>query len=298
MSGRTLGCVLVVLAACKAQISGAPGDPVLVDSGAEPIDAGPVADAALGAWGKPAKVAVASSTTVGEDDLALSADTRELFFAIDTGTNGKDLYYASRASATAAWTTPVALAFNSATQSDETPRLSADEKTLYFASSRAGNGTLDIYMTTRSAPGATIWSTPVQLTVSTATLIEKWYAPCGARYILAQTHAATGSDLMEGTAGGAAPTLLAELNSPQNEIGASLTPDCLTIYFASNRAGTVALYTSKRASLAAPFAPPTLMTEFAAVGGNQEDPWLSPDGRTFGFVSDVAGTKDLYLSTR
>lgn len=31
-----------------------------------------------------------------------------------------------------------------------------------------------------------------------------------------------------------------------------------------------------------------------ALGGNQEDPWLSPDGRTFAFASD----KDIFLSTR
>jgi len=47
-----------------------------------------------------------------------------------------------------------------------------------------------------------------------------------------------------------------------------------------------------------PWAPPTPITDFKMLGGSQEDPWLSPDGHTFVFVSDVAGTKDVYISTR
>jgi Tol biopolymer transport system component len=299
-----MSCVLVLVTACEVRISGAPGDGLAVDAAAEPSDALGGPDSlggpdALGPWSKPAKVAVASSAA-SEDDVALSADTRELFFAKDTGANGKDLYYASRDSATAPWTTPLALAFNSATQSDETPRLSADEKTLYFASGRAGNGTLDIYAATRAAPRSTAWSPPVRLTVSTTTRSEKWYTPCGDRYVMVQDQAATGSDLVEGTVGGGAPTLLTPLNSTQNETGVSLTPDCLTVYFASIRSGSRVIYTARRASLTAAFTAPAPVIDFAIPGGdaNQGDPWLAPDGRTFAFESDAAGSRDLYLSTR
>lgn len=39
---------------------------------------------------------------------------------------------------------------------------------------------------------------------------------------------------------------------------------------------------------------------YAIAGGTgaQEDPWRSPDARTFVFASDAAGTKDIHLSTR
>jgi len=105
---------------------------------------------------------------------------------------------------------------------------------------------------------------------------------------------------MEGTIGGA-PVEIAALNSAQNETGAFVTPDCLTVYFASTRSGTALIYTAKRAAIGQPFAAPTVVTDFKLpAGASQEDPWLSPDGRTFAFASDVAGNgnKDVYLSTR
>jgi hypothetical protein len=48
----------------------------------------------------------------------------------------------------------------------------------------------------------------------------------------------------------------------------------------------------------APWSTPTVFTEFAAIGGAQEDPWMSPDMRIFSFVSNVSGTKDQYIVTR
>jgi hypothetical protein len=302
---------LVLLAACEARISGAPGGSGLDDATPTGDDAADgVADAAvdapadalvLGPWSTPTKISLVSSTTADEDDATLSSNALEMIYAIDGGVNGKDLYYASRASAAAPWTAGVKLGFNSGTQSDETPRLSTDDKTLFFASGRAGKGNLDIYTVTRAAAGSTTWGTPQPLaTVNTGTLTEKWYMPCGTHYILAQSTTANGTDLLEGTIGGAAPTPITELNSAQNETGTLLTPDCLTIYFASARANPTMIYTSHRTSLTAPWQPPSAVTDFKITGGNgnQEDPWLSPDGRTFVFASDAAGTKDLYISTR
>ena len=94
--------------------------------------------------------------------------------------------------------------------------------------------------------------------------------------------------------------LIAKLSSPANDTGAFLTRDCLTIFFASNRSGTSVIYTAHRDLVDDPWPAPSPVTEFAIPGGNgnQEDPWLSPDGHTFAFASDAAGTKDIYLSSR
>ena len=303
MPRRSTYGFLLLLAACEARIAGAPREPGAdVDAGADPSDAAGSGDAGMIApWSTPAPVSVAATTTAIEDDVTLSSDTLEMFFAIDTGNAGKDLYYTARSSPTGTWTKPILLAFNSATQSDETPRLSADDRTLYYASGRAGNGTLDIYSVTRAVAGGTTWSAPSRLAgINTTTLTEKWYMPCGTNhYVMVQTQTATLADLVEGTVGSAS-TPIGELNSAQNETGTFVTSDCLTIYFASNRSGTSMLYTSSRASLTAKFAPPTVVTDFMIPGGNgnEEDPWMSPDGRTFAFASDAAGTKDVYLSTR
>ena len=57
-----------------------------------------------------------------------------------------------------------------------------------------------------------------------------------------------------------------------------------------------ALYTSTRASLADPWQAPTVVTDFGLK--DEQDPWMAPDGRTFIFASDAAGTNDIYVSTR
>lgn len=296
--------LLVLLSACKAQINGAPAPEVDaaapgIDAAAPGIDApAPTTDAptVLGAWSMPQKIDVASSGLV-EDDVTLSANTLELFFAI-TGAKGKDLFYATRTSPTGAWTAPVPLAFNSASQSDETPRLSADDKTLYFASGRGGNGTLDIYKTTRSAAGSTDWTTPVALdsSVNTPTLNEKWFMLCTAdHYVMVQ-----GANLVEGFLGGAGPVQATPLNASGSQTGTLLTPDCLTIYFASSRSRPTRMFHAERARATDAWGAPSEVLDFASLGGDQEDPWISPDQRTFAFARDAVGgsNKDLYLSTR
>jgi Tol biopolymer transport system component len=194
------------------------------------------------------------------------------------------------------------LPFNS-DASDETPRLSADDKTLYFATGRDDNGTLDIYKVSRPAAGSTAWGTPAPVTeVNTTTLSEKWFMPCGTdHYLMAQSEPGVQPDLVEGTLGGPAATVIDELRSPQNDTGVFVTPDCLTVYFASTRSGASRIYRSHRMSIKARWDDPGLVDDFVmTIGGNQEDPWLSPDTRMFVFVSDAAGAgnKDVYVSTR
>ncbi|MEO7736229.1 MAG: hypothetical protein ABIY55_35045 [Kofleriaceae bacterium] len=296
---------LLLLFACKAQISGAPVPDVDVDA-APMIDAPPLiidtppltidAPPPLGAWSMPQKIDVASSGSV-EDDVTLSSNTLELFFAINTA-KGKDLFYSSRASTTSPWTLAAPVSFNSSSQSDETPRLSADDKTLYFASGRGGNGTLDIYKTTRPAAGSTAWTLPVPLdnTVNTTASNEKWFMLCTAdHYLMVQ-----GTSLVEGFIGGAGAVPAAPLNATGSQTGTFVTPDCLTIYFASSRSGQTRLFHSQRAQVTDPWDDPSEVLDFATLGGNQEDPWIAPDQRTFAFASDAvaAGNKDLYLSTR
>ena len=295
---------LMLLAACEARISDAPDEHGTIDAGsgddAAAIDAPSDGTAMLGPWSAPAKVPQAS-TTAAEDDATLSSNALEMIFAID-GTNGKVLYYSSRASKAVPWSAPVKLPFNG-TLSDETPRLSADDKTLYFASDRALKGNLDIYSVSHPTPDALSWGTPQPLTSVNTPLTEKWYMPCGTnRYIMVQGTATNGTDLVEGTLGGvAAPTAITALNSMQSETGTLVSQDCLTIYFASARTTPQMIYKSHRTSLAAPWSNPAAV-DFPISGGNgnQEDPWMSIDGRTFVFASDAAsvGNKDIYISTR
>lgn len=285
-------------AACGVRLDG--NQPTGPD-GSQPTPDAPAGDdamadgpPALGPWGTPTLVPGASTTAI-EDDGSLSSTTLEMVFAVvdPAQNNTKDLYYMSRASATAAWSAPQKLGFNT-TSSEETPRFSADDLTLYFASNRAGGpGLLDIYKVTRSAVGAA-WGAAQLVSGVSTTAGEKWYMPCAAdnTYLVILD-----TNIGQGTVG-SAPMVCAELSSAQTETGTFLSRDCKTVYFASNRSGTNKLYMATRASTTATWGTPTEVVDFAGLGGAQEDPWLAPDLRTFVFVSNVSGTKDVYISTR
>ncbi|MCW5806127.1 MAG: PD40 domain-containing protein [Deltaproteobacteria bacterium] len=296
------GLALVVVAGCGAQLGGGGG----LDGGDNPLaDADLVAppdapaDAApLGPFGTPRKLGAASAANAAEDDPTLSSTGLELVFArVDPNDgNRKHLFYAQRASTADDFTTATRLPFDLNGKTEQTPRFSADDKTLYFATDRAPSvGNLDIYAVAHPAPGNN-WGTPAPVAGVNTAGVDKWFMPCGTqgRYLVIQ-----GTNLAEGTLGAGTATVVAELNGATGtETGTFLTQDCLTIYFASDRSGKTLLYTSTRTSVAAPWATPTVFADFAALGGDQQDPYLSPDGRTFVFVSDVGGTNDCYIATR
>jgi hypothetical protein len=288
-------------AACQVQLGSVPGNPdgkpADPDAGGGGPD-GAIDAAPLGAWGRPQAVPGASTGAV-EDDGSLSSNALEMVFSVVDAAAGntKDLYYMSRPSPMGPWTTPVKLPFNTTT-SEETPRFSPDDKTLYFASGRAGGpGNLDIYRVTRNMAGPSgTWGTPALVPGVSTTGVDKWFMPCAADNTTYLT--ILGNDIGEGTLGNA-PTVNAVLSSATGtETGTFLSKDCLTVFFASTRSGTNMIYTSTRTAIGAQWSAPTLVTDFMQIGGAQEDPWMSPDLRTFALVSDSGGTKDVYISTR
>lgn len=304
MPRPTTSCLLLLLASCGAHISADQG--AVQDAGATGDDGVPPAipDAAgdavmLGPWSPPATITVAA-TTAGEDDVTMSSNALEMIFAI-AGTAGKDLYYTSRTAIGAPWKPIEKLPFDTSTTSEETPRFSGDNLTLYFASDQGTSGTLDIFAVTRPTTGTNAaWSKPQLITAVSGAGVDKWFAPCGAdRYAVVRDSTNTGTDLYEGTLGGRGPQPIDVLNSASNETGAFLTQDCLTIYFASNRNTRTQIFVSHRTAIGQPWQPPQPVDDFKLGGAdNQQDPWLSADGRSFAFASDANGNNDVYLSTR
>jgi hypothetical protein len=296
MGIRLTLCLMGLVCACSARL----GDPGSHD---EPVDAttthldsssNPDAPVMLGAWGTPTAIPGASSATNAEDDLTLSSTATELIYAVQPSGGNKDLYVMTRPTRNDAWGAPTAIANLNTTGTEESPRLSANDLDLYFG--RDG----DIYKTSRTAVGQP-WGTPSVVSGSGNTAsYEKWLAVCGTNhFMVSRDNGATGQDLFEGTLGSAG-TLVAELSSANSEISTFLSPDCLTVYFASNRSGQTALYTSTRTSMALPWnAPSPVGTPFDQ-GTDNEDGWISTDQRIFAFASvrNGAANKDLYISTR
>lgn len=291
------GLVIIAIAltgACEARLGGENGD---TDAGSDgPLFStdGPGPDAPLGNFGTPQPIAIAA-TAAQEDDGTLSHDGLELVFAVATA-GQKDLFYSSRPDLQSAFGPATMLPFSLPTTSEETPRFGADDLTLFFAKT-VGTGNLDIHRVTRPNTGpAAAWGTPSLVQGVNSAVVDKWFMPCdGNRYLQV-----VGADLAEGVLGAGLPTVVAELSSANSETGPFVTKDCLHVTFASTRSDgtTNKLYTSARTAVDQPWSTPVLLDTFAALGGGQQDPFISDDTRTFVLVSNISGTNDLYISTR
>jgi Tol biopolymer transport system component len=175
--------------------------------------------------------------------------------------------------------------------------LSADGLVLYFASNRAGGlGSDDIWMATR-ADRTSPFGAPVLVPGASSPQSDRTYTPCGDdRYVMISFRTGNG-DVYEGTVG-QAPTLVAALSSTGTETGTFATPDCLELWFASNRDGDIDLYRAHRAAVTDPWIFDGKVTALSTTGVNESDPWLSADRRRLVFASDADGELDTYVVTR
>ena len=106
-----------------------------------------------GTWGPATLVPELNSSPTTENRPTIRADGLEIFFYSDRpGSATSDLWTATRPSIDAAWSSPTNLgAIVNSDAADVHPGLSADAKTLIFASTRTGTlGGNDLYMTTRA----------------------------------------------------------------------------------------------------------------------------------------------------
>src|SRR5262249_13759561 len=156
--GRGLVTGVALLCACNAKLGAIPsGDgPLPIDSRLPPDT--PVVDSAP-TWATPNSIAGANDAVLIEDDCTLDSTATELIYSVvdPAGTTGKDLYVMTRASTQVPFSNPQPLTIFNTTLTEESPRLTPDNLTLYFG--RGG----DIFMSQRSAVGAA-WGAPVAVT--------------------------------------------------------------------------------------------------------------------------------------
>ena len=68
--------------------------------------------------------------------------------------------------------------------------------------------------------------------------------------------------------------------------------------FHSNRTGDTEIFRTRRAAKGQPFEAPVAVDELNESVFDDQDPWLSPDGRTIMFASNRTGDSELYTATR
>jgi Tol biopolymer transport system component len=115
------------------------------DSDIYVVDVGP-----NGFLGRPALVA-SINTTFDDSRPNVRQDTREIFVDSNRpGSQGVDIWTATRESATTAWSAPINVASVNSAGNETRAYLSGDGTTLYFGSTRSdAEGSSDLYLATR-----------------------------------------------------------------------------------------------------------------------------------------------------
>lgn len=232
-----------------------------------------------------------SSDGLPEDDVTLNAAETEMILAIVNG--DKSLYTSRRANATAAWSAPARIDILHTTGSDSAARLSADELSLYYGTTRNG-ASEDIWRSQRDTL-TSAWKTPTVVPMVNANnASDRWYQPCGGKYVMISNRNTDNYDLYEGTEG-QAPTRLALSSDGNDDLSPFLTPDCLILYWST--AGE--LYMATRATMADPWVAKGAAAGLSNANASEQDPWMSVDRKRMYYASNADGNEyDIYMATR
>jgi hypothetical protein len=230
-------------------------------------------------------------------------------YGAQTLSGDQDMWVAMRPSRAAPFGTLTFLTEINSTSIEANPFLSADGRSLYFASDRAGGtGNRDLWVARRAAttgpfdPASPITSVNSVDTDGSPGLTADELAiffnssrtgSTGASSLWTATRAST----LEAFG---APAEMTALSSPQTELSPGITPDGLTLFFVSDRAGTLGnldLWLSQRVSRAASFGAPVHLDTLSS-SGIEDDPQPTADGMTLYFSSNRSGAFRIYRATR
>lgn len=268
------------------------------------------------AFGTPEVVAVAGLTSGSSlYTPALSADGATLLFSSLSAGAG-NIYSATRSDRGPVFGTASTSAFNlvNTSASETSPRFSSDGLRLYLSSDVAvpqATGGGDLYVTTRTSTTSS-FGIPTALTALNSTALDElgWLSTDQLRIYFSSTRASSsaGANLWSSqrsvsSSAFDAPRPITELNTEANDQTPSLSPDELTIYFASDRGGMGSsgksdIWTSTRPDTASPFGAAVALANVNSAD-DELDVSLSRDGSELFFSSDRAGAEHvLWRSTR
>jgi Tol biopolymer transport system component len=229
----------------------------------------------------------------------VSADETELFFT--SGREGQqDLFVSTRPNKKATWGDPVNLGapINDSISDDFSPRLSSDGRALYFASfNRSGGfGKGDMYVATRASRQHP-WGHATNLGPRLNTdAFEAFPTPSADGTMLyfnrSTTFDSQDSDIWVTARAGpedewSAPQRAPNgINSERAEFSPSLSTDGNTLYFASERSGSIEMWVSRRGDRTQDWgAPERLGADVNVPRSMTLAPFISTDQRSLYFMS-------------
>jgi len=240
-----------------------------------------------------------------EDDPTLRGDMLEIYFSRTMGPpHTEDIYRATRGSLTEDFAGVERVDELSIMDfADASPEISSDGLVISFSGQWPdGPGANDVMISTRKDLHSP-WAEPARIDELTTPSDDGSLATNGdgtVGYLCRDFGGGPYWELMRTTYAGswADAVALDGLNSDGKDCSPWLDADETELWFSSVRPGSFAGENIWRAAIvagdtAAPVAVDELNTD-----GRDEDPWISPDGRTIVFASDRGGDFDLWTATR
>jgi hypothetical protein len=186
----------------------------------------------------------ALNTDDDEGTPFISSDGLRLYFHANRagGLGGRDLYVATRSSVAVEFTSAELLANVNSADFDHLARLSPDELTLWFTSTRDGGaGGADLWTASRASIDAP-FGTPILFDAINGSSGDEsgWVTQDGLVLIFDSIRDGSGSEIFTTSRANvgqafAAPTHLSEVNSTANEYNVFMTLDERELFFSSNR---------------------------------------------------------------
>jgi Tol biopolymer transport system component len=317
-SGHKVDAVVTALAAVVGAVAFVVSCSLLdplddISNGARQSDARSMPDAPADASQTPKPPACDSKKPFGPPTLITSLlaplhevnarflpDELTVFFQVKEADDSNHLYTASRPSLGAPFTTPKRVDVLNSADSEGQPTLTGDGRTIFF-SRWPRNNSSRIYTSRRPTLDAA-FAPPSQLPIlQNGGVSGPYVVPDGnalyyvAGDVVAEIHRATKAET-----GFSDGILVSEIGSDAGELDPTVTPDELTIYFASFRTGQWDIWMATRAKRDGPFSNihpveelNTSFEEYAA--------WISADGCRLYFSSNrLRGDSDhdLYVAER
>lgn len=225
-----------------------------------------------------------------------SADGLTLYFGSNRS-GDPELYRSTRASVAASWGMPTVITELVANGDEEdNPTVSPDETELIY-------GRSNTYRTTRPNKTA-LWATPVETVLTSG---QGPFLSADGRTLYYTAFINGGYDMYYVTRADRSASFiqanalpLASINTGGEDGWPYLTDDELTIYFSSDAAGSIDLWTATRNTKTDPFGPATLV-EVVNSPQTEYDAEISDDGTTLWFASNRPGGMgdfDIYAATR
>jgi hypothetical protein len=217
------------------------------------------------------------NSAADEDDPTVTEDLLEMYL-----NRSSRIWRTTRLVRSDPWGPLALVAELTDTGNESNPEVALDGLSLSFGSTRVASGHDILGATRGERPG--VWTVGEIVELSTSSIEVALVTDRSMRHGVLERFNGVHFDLLSTTrldvaAPWTAPVPIAELNTPSNDESPFLSADGLTLYFESDRPGSLGrdIYAAWRPAPTAPFEPPTRFEPLSS-DGNDADPWVSPDG--------------------